>query len=467
MSTQQNASTQQAPSLTVIPLMLMTAALFLTLRNMPAMAETGLQMVFFNILTVFAFLLPIALVSAELATGWPQNGVFHWVEAAFGTKTGFVAVWLQWIQSIFGMTSILAYVSGTLAYLVNPELGNNRFFVAGSIIVLYWLATWLNAHGTKRSGQISSIALSVGVLFPTVLLILGGLYYALKGNPIHMGLSLDTNNLLPSLGQAGVWMLFLNFVFGFAGIEVSASHANEVKNPQRDYPRALFAAAFIGFILTLLGAFAIGFIIPLDKINTVNGAIQAFSIVLKEYHLSWLVPVLAFLIAMGAAGQVSTWVIGPVKGLFAAAQAGVLPQSLAKTNKVGVPMKMLIIQAICISAVGALFLLTPDVNTLFLVLTSIAVILYCMMYLLMFAAAVRLRYTHPEVHRAYRVPGGNMSMWTVSGVGGACALACFIIGFIPPSPLLMSQTLYFSLLIGGVLICAVLPLLLYRKPKTK
>ncbi|MEJ2688304.1 MAG: amino acid transporter, partial [Gammaproteobacteria bacterium] len=64
----------------MITLTLMTTALFLTLRNMPMMADTGLRMVFFNLVTVFAFLVPIALVSAELATAWPKNGVFHWVE---------------------------------------------------------------------------------------------------------------------------------------------------------------------------------------------------------------------------------------------------------------------------------------------------------------------------------------------------------------------------------------------------
>ncbi|CAM1342365.1 APC family permease [Tenacibaculum amylolyticum] len=452
-----------AGKLTVLPLLFMTAALFMTLRNMPAMAQTGLQMVFFNFVTVFAFLIPIALVSAELATGWPENGVFHWVEAAFGTKAGFLAVWLQWIQSIFGITSILAYVGGTLAYTFNPELGNNKYFITISILVIYWVATFMNFKGTKRSGQISSIALNVGVLFPTVLLIIAGIIYAVKGNPIHIDLSLTEANLVPSITNTGALILFLNFVFGFVGIEVSATHAKEVVNPQRNFPIALFAAAIIGFLLTLFGAFAVGFIVPLEEINSVNGAIQAFSLVLTEYHLQWIIPIIAFLIAMGAAGQVSTWVVGPIKGLWAAGIQGNLPTYFQKVNKDEVPTRMLIGQAIFISLIGLLFLVTSNVNSMFLILTAIAVILYCIMYILMFASAIKLRYTQPDVHRAYKVPGGKFGIWLVCGIGALCALACFFIGFIPPTPLPVTNTTqYFILLTIVILVFVAIPFIIYK-----
>ena len=184
-------------------------------------------------------------------------------------------------------------------------------------------------------------------------------------------------------------------------------------NPQRNFPIALFSAAIIGFILTLLGAFAIGFIVPLDEINSVNGAIQAFSMLLNEYKITWLIPVIAFLIAMGAAGQVSTWVVGPIKGLWAAGLEGNLPSYFHKLNKAEVPTRMLIGQAVFISLIGLSFLLVSDVNSMFLILTAIAVILYCIMYVLMFAAAIKLRYTQPDVPRAYTVPGGKLGIWLV------------------------------------------------------
>lgn len=149
-----------AGHLGVVTLTLMTTALFLTLRNMPMMAETGLQMVFFNLITVFAFLVPIALVSAELATAWPRNGVFHWVEEAFGTRWGLVAVWLQWVQSLFGITSILSYVAASLAYAFEPRLAGSRDFIVAVILIVYWTAIpqfrlGLTCGRTQRLGAAS------------------------------------------------------------------------------------------------------------------------------------------------------------------------------------------------------------------------------------------------------------------------------------------------------------------------
>ncbi|RYV01990.1 amino acid transporter [Shewanella sp. OPT22] len=432
--------------LTVFPLIFITAALFMTLRNMPAMAETGMQMFFFNIVTVFVFLIPIALVSAELATGWPENGVFHWIEAAYGKKLGFIAVWLQWIQSIFGITSILAYIGGSLAYVFAPELGTNKYFVTFVIITVYWLATLLNFKGTERSGNISSIALILGVIIPSILLIIGGIVYMIRGGIPHLDYSLSLSTVMPSLADSHSLLLFLSFIFGFVGIEVSANHAKEVENPQKDFPIALFSAAIIGFIFTLLGGLAIALIVPKEQINDINGASQAFSILFIKFGIQGFLPFIAFLIALGAAGQVSTWIVGPIKGIWAAGKSGMLPEQLLKMNKHQVPTQLLITQACLITAIGLIFLFFDNVNNVFLLLTSIAVILYSIMYLIMFIAAIKLRYTHPLTPRAYKVPGGNLGMWIISGMGSVCAFVCIFIGFIPPQHLPFSNLLYQTIL---------------------
>ncbi|WKD49260.1 amino acid permease [Microbulbifer spongiae] len=458
---------RNANKLTALPLIFITAALFMTLRNMPAMAETGMHMIFFNFITVFLFLIPAALVSAELATGWPHNGVYGWVKAAFGPKLGFLAVWLQWVQSIFGITSILAYVGGSLAYVLAPELGNNKYFIALTIFTIYWLATIMNFKGAKRSGLISSVALIAGVITPTLLLIGCSTWYFLQGNPIQVNYQLTQENFLPSFTDTTGLLLFLSFVFGFVGIEVSASHARDVVNPQRNYPIALFTAAFIGFVLTLLGGLAIAAVVPAESIDSINGATQAFSLLLQHYQLSWLIPVIAFLIAMGAAGQVSTWVVGPIKGLWAAGMEGNLPPYLQKTNQYDVPVKLLLIQATLISVIGLLFLSSSDVNTIFLMLTSTAIVLYAMMYILMFLAAIRLRYSHPEVHRAYKIPGGKLGIWGISLTGGISIFACLLIGFIPPKPNPWGFWGFESLLISVCIVSIIAAFIIINRRKSK
>jgi len=59
------------------------------------------------------------------------------------------------------------------------------------------------------------------------------------------------------------------------------------------------------------------------------------------------------------------------------------------------------------STVALVFLAVPSVDTAFLLLTSAAVILYCAMYLMLFASAIRLRYSEPDTSRPYHVPGGS------------------------------------------------------------
>ncbi len=87
--------------------------------------------------------------------------------------------------------------------------------------------------------------------------------------------------------------------------------------------------------------------------------------------------------------------------------------------------------------------------------------LYLIMYMLMYAAAIRLRYAQPNLKRSYRVPGGTVGMWCIAGVGFAGVVFAFIVGFFPPSQLPVgSPTLYVGLVVGGTVLFTGLPLLI-------
>ncbi len=236
---------------------------------------------------------------------------------------------------------------------------------------------------------------------------------------------------------------------------------------RRNYPVAVFAAASLGFVVTLLGGLAVAVVIPTDRLDLVSGSVQALRALLGQWGLSTLAPAAALLVALGAAGQVSTWVVGPVKGLWAAGRAGNLPPVLHEVNPHGVPRNLLLVQATALSVVTLVFLAVPTVDTAFLMLTSVAVILYCAMYLLLFAAAVRLRHSEPGTRRPYRVPGGRVwGLWLVAGTGFATALACLLIGLLPPDGE-VSGTWYVPAMLAALASMVALPLLLYRwRPPT-
>ena len=198
---------------------------------------------------------------------------------------------------------------------------------------------------------------------------------------------------------------------------MSAIHAKEVKNPQKDYTKAILLSAILIILLSSFGTLAIAMVIPQKAISLVSGGLDAFSYFFKAYHLGMLMPAIAFCIAIGAYGQVSTWIVGPTKGLLAAAMEGELPAAFHKVNKHNMPKNLLIFQAIVVSVIALVFLVMPSVSSSFWILIALTAQFYVILYVFMFAAAIRLRYKRPDVKRAYRVPGGNIGMWVVAGLG--------------------------------------------------
>ena len=85
------------------------------------------------------FMIPSALVSAELGTGWPKTGgIYVWVREAFGEKMSFIIIWLNWVYNVVWFPTIMALLAGTFTYFFNPELADSKLYMAAAILVLFW-----------------------------------------------------------------------------------------------------------------------------------------------------------------------------------------------------------------------------------------------------------------------------------------------------------------------------------------
>jgi glutamate:GABA antiporter len=96
-------TTNTKKHMSVFTLSLMTlAAVVTSLRGLPLLAKEGLSMIFYLLFAAVMFLLPASLVAAELGGAFSKKGggVYTWVKAAFGSRWGFTAIWLQWIQNV-------------------------------------------------------------------------------------------------------------------------------------------------------------------------------------------------------------------------------------------------------------------------------------------------------------------------------------------------------------------------------
>ncbi len=429
-------------------------------------AEYGFASLFFFAVAAILFFIPVSMVSAELATGWPKTGgVFVWVKEAFGHRTGFLAIWLLWAENLVYYPAIISFIAGTLAYVFKPALSNNMTYTLCMIIGIFWLTTLANMRGMRTSGWISSFGVIAGTFIPGGLIIGLGILWYCTGHPIQISFTWDS--FIPNMSSPTELVLFTGVLVSLCGLEMSAVHARDVQNPQKNYPRAILLSAILTFGLYTLGVLAIALVIPQAKISLVAGSLQAFSVFVNAYGLGWLTPLIAIMLAFGAFGTLSTWIAGPSKGLLAAAQSGDLPPLFRKLNKHEMPVALLIAQAVVVTLFSVVFIIMPTVSSAYWILNATLAQLYLVMYILMFAAAIKLRYKKPDVKRAYKIPGGIVGMWCVAGLGLVGSCATFFVGFFPPAQIQTgSVAFYVTFLLVSIILGCLAPtiILLFKKP---
>ena len=130
----------------------------------------------------------------------------------------------------------------------------------------------------------------------------------------------------------------------------------------------------------------------------------------------------------------------------------------------------MIIQALIISLFTALYILTPQANTLYWFFASFVLILYLVALVFIFASAIKLRYKRPDVLRPYKIPGGNIGMWIVAGTGFATSVSVLILSFLLPQYMLDVSILnYFPWFSLAMILICLLPhaILLFKNSSWK
>jgi amino acid transporter len=239
-----------------------------------------------------------------------------------------------------------------------------------------------------------------------------------------------------------------------------------VVNPQRDYPRALLYSTIIILVTLIGGSLAIAIVIPAKQIHLMTGMLEVFYTFFMAHHMPWMVKVIGACILLGGIGGISAWVLGPAKGMMVAAEDGMAPKILQRSNRFGAPIVMLGLQGILFVVIASVYLLFDQLSGAYWFLSNITAILSLIVYILMFAAVVRLRYSHPDVKRGYRIPGGKFGVWLVAGSGVAISAVVIVIGLMPPAKVGIHHVMrYETLLIGGVVLFCVIPFIIsaFRK----
>jgi glutamate:GABA antiporter len=445
-------------ALTWFALALLTVGSVGDLGSAPAMAVFGLPSVVLYVIPAIVFLVPAALVSAELASGW-KGGVYDWVSEGISPAMGFAAVWCQFAQTTFYYPAVLAYIASTLSYVFAPGLAHSGVYTTVVIIVLFWASVLFAARGVIAADRLASWGILIGTLIPGLLLVVMAGIYLLQGQ--HSAAPLNGHHVLPPWHGLTSIVLIVNGFFTYAGVEVNAVHVDDLRDAGREFPRAILLAVILILLVFIPPTLAISIVVPSAHISLTAGVMQAFRTLLDHFSLSVLEPVVAIALVLASLSGLLDWLGGPSTGLVQIGRdRGYLPRYFQRVNANGVQVRILVAQGVVITVIGLLYALVPTVSRAYWIFAALATEVYLIMYVLMFVAARNLRRRDPERARGYRAP----ALSTICLVGVIASLAACIVGLLPPSQLGHANTpLYVSGMVAAVLVVGVLPpALLYR-----
>ena len=460
--------------LSVATLAIMNITAVVSLRGLPAEAIYGPSSAFYYIFAAIVFLIPTAMVAAELAAMFSdkQGGVFRWVGEAFGARTGFLAIWLQWIESTIWFPTVLTFGAVSLAFIGTNDvsdaaLASNKVFTLITVLAIYWIATFIAMKGLSWVGKISKWGGMIGTIIPAGLLIVLGIIYIATGGHNNMDMS---QGFFPDLTKLDNLVLASSIFLFYAGMEMMGVHVMDVNNPSRNFPKAIIIGSLATVAIFVLGTFALGFIIPTKDINLTQSLLIGFDNYFEYLHMSWAGPIIAIALMFGVLAGVLTWVAGPSKGIYTVGKAGYLPPFFQKSNKQGVQRNILLVQGGLVTLLSLLFVVMPSVQSFYQILSQLTILLYLIMYMLMFAAAITLRYKMKDAPRPFRLGKGNALMWIIGTVGFAGSLLAFVLSFIPPGQIATgSNTVWYTVLIAGCVVMVGIPYIIFalRKPSWK
>jgi amino acid transporter len=220
-------------------------------------------------------------------------------------------------------------------------------------------------------------------------------------------------------------------------------------------------------VLNAIGGLSVAMTTPLQKISLNTGIIEALSQLFAHIgiHATIAANIVALMIAFGVTAQIASWIVGPARGIYMAAQQGLLPPIFRKVNQHDVPIVLIVAQGFIVTIWALILTLGGGGNNLsFIIAIALTVVIYVVAYLLMFAAYFKLVFKNKDLKRKYQIPGGTIGKVIVAGSGVVTTLFAFGISFVPPGGLQSGQsTTYLVILVGCFLVALVLPFWIYAR----
>ena len=431
-------------------------------RWIAAAAHNGTSSISLWVLAALFFFLPSAFVITELSTRFPiEGGLYVWSKEAFGDFHGFIAGWTYWIYTFFYFPGLLMASAAMCAYVGGSgtaHLADNRPFLMIVSLSMLFVAVMLNIVGLNIGKWLQNAG---GLLtyIPLVMLIgMGAYLWHAHGSVTHFTWS----NIMPvwNWNTVNFWP---QIAFAFVGLELCSAMSEEVRNPQKTFPRAIWGSGFLIAIAYIAGTFAVLAILPAAPVDPKAGVFQALTAGSTLLRIGLFGSIAAVLAVFGNAGGVGTTVAGVARVPFIVGIDRYLPAAFGKIHSTWkTPWVSILVQAVISGVILLLIQVNQSVNGAYQLLVDAGTILYFIPFLYMYAAVIRLAYRNDRetTANAVLIPGGKPGVWIVGSLGFLVVLAGIMLSFIPPGEA-ENKWFFEGTLIAGTFFFIALGLILY------
>jgi glutamate:GABA antiporter len=432
-------------------------------RWIAAAGHNGTSSISLWVIAALFFFVPGAFVINELSSRFPdEGGLYVWAKEAFGDFHGFVAGWTYWIYTVFYFPGLLLASASMSAYVLGEKgapLSQDRTFLLVVSLVLLLVAVLLNIIGLNIGKWLQNAG-GVGTYLPLLMLVgVALVVYFNHGSVTHFTWS----NMMPTWKWDTV-NFWSQIAFAFTGLELVSAMSEEVRDPRRTLPRAVFGAGAMIAFMYIVGTFAILSLVTAADLDPKSGVFHAITLGSIALKLGFLGILAAVLVTVGNAGGVGSTVAGIARVPFVVGIDRYLPAEFGKIHpKWKTPYVSILVQA---GVSGIILLLSQikseTVQAAYQMLIDAAIILYFIPFLYMFAAVVKLaaRKDRKTDEHAVLIPGGMPGVWICAGLGFAVVLIGIFVSLVPPGDI-TNRVMFEVKLVGGTLASIFLGLILY------
>ncbi|MGB7549819.1 MAG: APC family permease [Terracidiphilus sp.] len=431
-------------------------------RWIAAAGHNGTSSISLWVLAAVFFFVPGALVINELSSRFPEEGgLYAWSREAFGPFHGFIAGWTYWIYTFFYFPGLLLASASMAAYIVGGRgvsLAQNRTFLLTVSLSILLVAVVLNIIGLNIGKWLQNAG-GVGTYVPLLMLVgIAGLVCWRHGSVTHF----TVHNMLPAWNWDTV-NFWSQIAFAFTGLELVSAMSEEVRDPRRTLPRAVFGAGALIALMYIVGTFAVLALVPADAIDPQSGVFHAITVGSIALKVGILGIIAAVLVTVGNAGGVGSTVAGIARVPFVVGVDRYLPAAFGKIHpRWKTPYVSILVQASISAAILLGSQISETTQGAYQKLIDAGIILYFIPFLYMFASVIKLggRPDRKQNPHAVLVPGGKVGIWICGGLGFVVVLLGILVSLVPPGD--SADKLGFELtLVTGTAVSVLIGLILY------